>query len=348
MTPAAARSALVAAIVVPLAGAGLSGCGLFEGSSRLEEALEYLPADTESVSFVDRVKAAERLGVEDVDADSSEEELEEYVDAMSAAGVQTSLARWVDVMAEDAAFSDFDVEWEAWAATSDEGARLLKMSDELDLAEVGDDLVDAGYDESGSGDVREFTASTDDIDELNYVIGDRYPADMLEVAVVPDEHLMVIGGWDEVIDAVADDDDSMADDGGFEDLLDEADDVDALEFAALRTGEATCRGATEERRFGDPFDALGRPESSAFFDAGPDEPRRAVLLFESDEEASADAELREETTELYDDLFGGTGDYVVDHDGELVTVETDDEEDIEALHTAALAANGPLVCGLED
>ncbi len=343
-----ARGTVVATLVVPLLTTGLTGCGLLDGGSRLEEALEYLPADTDSVTFVDRAKAAERLGVDDVDAESSDDDLEEYVDVVSGAGVDTSLTRWTDLMAESAAFTDLDVEWQAWAASDDEGAQVLKMSDDLDLDDVGDDLVDAGYDESGSDDVRAFTASTDDVDPEAYLIGERYPGNLLEVAVVPDEHLMIIGGWDEVIDAVLDDDDSMADDGGFDDLLDEADDLEALEFATLFTGDATCAGADPERRYSDSANALGRPESSAFFDAGPDHAQRAVLLFGSEDEAAADAEQREEVIPTYDEWFSSEGTYEVAQDGEVVTVKTDDEENIEGLHTRALVADGPLACGLEE
>lgn len=344
-----ARGMVVATLVVPVLTTGLSGCGLLDGGSRLEEALEYLPTRTEAVTFVDRAKAAERLGLDDVDADSSEEELEDYAETMSEAGLSTFLTSRTATMADGAAFTDLDVEWEASAATADAGGHLLKMADELDLDEVGDALAEAGYDESGSADVREFTYSADDLDQ-SYVIADYYPANMLEVAIVPDEHLMILGGWEEIIDAVTDDDDSMADDGGFHDLVDEADDLDALESAVLLTGDATCARGDAGFRRGDllDLDRLGRPVSSAYFDAGPDRTRRAVLLFETEDEAAADAEVRTEVTDIFEDLASAEGDYEVEADGEIVTVSIDDETNVDSLHTQVRVGDGPLACGVEE
>lgn len=343
MTPAA-RSALAAAIVVPVLSSAIAGCGLFDGSAPLEEALEYLPAGTDRVRFVDRARAAERLKVDDVDADSSAELIEDYLTAMTDAGIGTSLSIWTIPMT-DAAFNEFAVEWEA-VLTGEESVTIWKTSDDLDLEEVGDDLVEAGYEEGGSDDAPTYAADVDDVDESTGLIGGRYPSVMLDVTLVPDEHLVIAGALGEDVAAVAlDEDDSMADDGGFGDLVDEAEAIDDVEFASLAIGDGACaerRGATAEA-LGD----LGRPEGVAVFASGSERPLRTVLRFASDEAAATDAEARASYLDDFNEAYGLSVDFEVEADGSEVVVEAPTDE-LDFLVQALASDDGPVACGLEE
>ncbi len=107
------------------------------------------------------------------------------------------------------------------------------MSDDLDLDAVGDDLVDVGYAEDEIEGHRHFS-----IDVLDTAFDGgmgAYPGvEMLNVVLVPDEHLMFIGRTPEsvemAVEVLEDDEDSATDAGAFDDLLEDTDD---LEYAVL-------------------------------------------------------------------------------------------------------------------
>lgn len=338
---------LAAALVVP----AVAGCGLVDdlvgGGSRVEDTFEYLPADTTRVDFVDRAAIAERLGVDDVGDDATRQELEEYVKAFQDAPGATELAPWLSSMVRDAAFSDLDVEWEATAGFGDATSVVWKVSDDLDLDAVADDLLDAGYDESGSGEARVFEAGdVKDTGETG-LFGDRYPVQMYRVAVVPDEHLVISGGGlEEVVDAVLDDADSLADDGGFDDLLELAPEPDDLETAALRDGDAACAAPVGGGR-APSTDGLGTPEGAALFTSGDAEPVLGALLFADEAAAEADAEARASYLEEFAEFYDLDLDLDVSTDGEAVLVETDAANAQPAVR-ALERAEGPLACTPEE
>ncbi|HWJ11684.1 MAG TPA: hypothetical protein VNS46_20050 [Nocardioides sp.] len=203
-----------AATVLSLLAGGLTGCGLLDGSSPVEDALEYLPADATTVQFVDRAAIADRSPIADRE------------------GYATELAAWVDVM-QDAGFSDLDITWEASGTSTDDGrVRVWKLDDDVDFDDLADDLNDAGYDSEGSGDVETFEISVAEADE-DGLYGGRYPSMLTSLALVPDEHLVLSGAVELAVDVAGDDEDSLSDAGTFTDLLDRAADADDLEFAGL-------------------------------------------------------------------------------------------------------------------
>ncbi|MBM7516137.1 hypothetical protein [Nocardioides nitrophenolicus] len=288
----------------------LSGCALLDGSSRLEEALEYLPADATTVTFVDRAAIAERVG-----------------DGSPETAYGTELSRWSEVM-DEAAFDDSDVEWEAVASGEGVG-RVWKMSDDLDFDAVAADLEDAGYERSGSADRPVFTVDLAAADE-NGLVGGRYPAVWLTLALVPDEELIVSGSEvSALLDAVADHADSLADAGSFGDLLDTAEDQDGLEYAGL-TVAPPCGGS-----------ARPGPDGMALF-VTPDEVT-GVRLFADDEAATADAE---ELTSSLDEQAGDTGfdaDLDVEADGRTVRAEAG-PGDRRVMAQAWTRLDGPFAC----
>ena len=111
--------------------------------------------------FFDRAAAVERLGIEELGADPSEEELALLRRGVAGAPLlhRRWTARW-SRCSTTAPFSAQDVEWEVTAYEGDDGfGRVWRMNDDLDLDDVADELVDAGFEEE-SGEGRSLDAST--------------------------------------------------------------------------------------------------------------------------------------------------------------------------------------------
>jgi hypothetical protein len=331
----------------------LTGCGLFDGSSRLEDALEYLPADAGDVQFVDRAAVAERFGVDDVEHGS--DELDDYLDAMAEEQPPTTtLGRWITPM-QEAAFSELDVEWEAVSVVGDGApARVWKMRDDLDLDEVADALVDAGWSEEdgdgADGDVRRLTIDLGEAADGG-LVDDAYPVvELRDLAVIPGEHVIVSGGAPETTDAVADtvtdDEDSLADADDYDDVLDAAD-TDAVEFAWLARDDRLCAGlpdlSPEQReRVDSEHEGLGHPTAAGAFTRG-EEPGEAVLVFDDADTAEADAEARAEYLDEFTATYDIPGDFEVEADDATVRVTTEPDQASVVVQSVA-RGEGPLFC----
>ncbi|GAA3668044.1 hypothetical protein GCM10022237_29930 [Nocardioides ginsengisoli] len=230
MTPSLGRSTGVVAALL-LAASTLTGCGLLDGSTHLEEALEYLPSDTTLVTFVDRARIADRLDLGDVRTGASDDDVSRWLDAIKG-DYGTSLSPFTGVM-QEAAFSDFDVEWEALGSGRSATAWVWKMSDDLDFDKVAADLVDAGYERSGPSSHPAFHADLAASDETG-LIGGRYPSRLADLVLVPDEEIVISGRHaDDIAKVATDDADSLADKGSYDDLLAQADHQGDLEYATL-------------------------------------------------------------------------------------------------------------------
>jgi hypothetical protein len=287
--------------VCSLAGS-LVGCSLIPGSSSdLEDALEVIPADATTVTFVGRAAAAERLDVE-VETGADDRELGRYLQAVDEAGVATRLTSYLGVMG-DAALSDADIVWEVSGSGGDDDGpwTVWKTDDDLDLDDVGDDLADAGYEESETGGERRFRAELAAADPETSLVGDRYPvAVMGDVVLVPDEHLVLTGpDVEATLDVVQDDEDSLVDTQDLEEVAGAEDDV---ELARLRReidcAEALRLGPVNPQQVAEQAELLGvgdlaRPDSTAFLVHGDDGATTTVLEFGDDETAEADAEARQ-------------------------------------------------------
>lgn len=256
------RGALLA-LPLLLTATSLSGCGLLDGSSHLEDALEVMPASMDRVVFFDRAAAVDRLDLGDIDADSSQEEIDAYLEEARGLPWRTELDLHLVPMLDDAPFTALDVEWEI---VGYDGAgsfgRVWRMTDDVDLDQVRDDLNPA-VDLPG------------------------FP----NLTVLPDEQLIISGQLTvDVLDAIDDDIESLVDTGFFDDLVDSTDDVEVADLAA---GDQTCTqgGRPIDDELGLMAD-LGDPESRAFFVHGDDGDTRSVLQFGTESEAEADAEAR--------------------------------------------------------
>jgi hypothetical protein len=330
------RRSLVPGLAVVLVVPALTGCGLFGGSSSLDDALEVMPGTASRVIFFDRASAAERLDLEELDADPSDEELESYIDDTQELPYFTELDRSLIQMLETAPFSAQDVEWEVVGYESDGFGRVWRMNDDLDLDDVADELVDSGFEEE-SGEGRTLSIDLHDI-----AAEEQYLVAMQNITLLPDDHLIVTGPLaNDVLDVINDDADSAVDTDAFEDLVDGTDDV---EFADLARDDLACSFGTSrlapEQQAASGIGELGHPEEVGFFVYGDEPEARSVLKFDSDEAAEDDAEAREEYLDEASSPVSGVpysefGDWEIEADGDQVRIDItyDDAKDVPAVVT---------------
>lgn len=334
----------VAGTTLALLSTGLTGCGLLDGSSPVEDALEYLPADATTFLFVDRAAIADRLGLEDLSTGASEDELQEWADANQDEGYGTELNAWVRVM-QDAAFSDLDVEWEASGTSTDDGrVTVWKLDDDVDFDAIADDLADAGYERGESGGIETFEASLEDADE-NGLYGGRYPAALTSLALVPDEHLVLSGAVELAVDVAEDDEDSLSDEGSFADLLDQAPDAGDLEYAGL-TLEPLCGAGARitPEQAAQQYEGLGHPDGGLALFAAPDAVS-AVRLFGDEADAEGDADGLESYLDERASATGFDVDLDVQADGKAVIAEAS-FDDRRTMVQAWSRVDGPFACPL--
>lgn len=361
--PRGRRLSLPLLALVAGAAPTLTACGLFDGGSPLEDAFEYLPADTYQVRFADRLAMAERLEVDDLDPrDVSESDFDDYVAALSdedgTALADSELGQYLSLM-RSAPLNGLDVEWEAFGSWGDPdgesrgAAYVWKVGDDVDFDALADDLEDKGYEKGGSGDLPMFANDISNADD-HATFGGVYPSFMQNVLLDEDEQVVVAAvsadSLADVADVIADDSDSLADDGGMDKLLDVAD--GGPELAWLTSGGPdVCAGADRlppqaSKEYGD----LGRPQARAFFVSGDDEPQALLALrYASEDAAKDDLAARQALVEEGSDAqtaqpFAALGDFDLEQDGRFVLIE----EDFDAGPRAALAAEqngaGPGIC----
>ncbi len=331
------RRSLVPGLAIVLVGPALTGCGLFGSSSSLDDALEVVPSSASRVIFFDRAAAMERLDVDEIDSDSGEAEIDEYVDAVLELPWSTALDQYLLTMLEDAPFTAQDVDWEVTGYDNDSGfGRVWRMDDDLDLDDVIDDLKELGYQEEGSGgDVHVLSIDLQDVGEdLPYL------TPLLDLTIVPDEHLVITGPLaEDVADVVADDADSAVDTDAFEDLVDSTDDIELADLARddLACSLGTSR-LTPEQQEASGLEELGHPEEVGFFVHGDEPETRSVLKFDSDEAADDDAEAREEYLDEASSPVSGVpysefGDWEIEADGDQLRIDIsyDDAKDVPAV-----------------
>ena len=306
----------------------LTGCGILDGSSSLEDALEVVPGDVDRVTFFDREAAVERVG-----------------DDLELLPFRTELDRYLSVMIEDAPFSAADIDWEVVGYVDDSFGRAWRMDDDLDLDDVADELVELGYDEDGSGDLRTLEIGLDEVDDEH-----TYLQSMQSVTIVPDEHLMITGPLGpDLVDVVDDDEDSAVDTDAFEDLVDSTDDVEVADLARADTvcslGDAEL---SPEQLESSGVTELGRPDETAYFVHGDEGETRSVLKFGDDDAAEDDAGAREElladgTSPVSGVPYSEFGDFDVETDGDQVRIDIDydNPKDVSAVITRR---DYPSVC----
>lgn len=356
------------AVVAPT----LTGCALIDlvSGSTIEEAFEYLPANTFELRFADRGAMAERLEIDDLDPrEASEGALDDYLGALEeerddemAAVADTELTDYVITM-KDAPLNDLDVEWEAYASWGDDPdkpareAFVWKIGDAVDFGSLADDLEDKGYVEVRSDEFALYSIDPARIDDANLIDG-VYPVVMASVLIDEDEQVVVVSFAPEPLDdiarVIADDADSLADDGEIDDLLDAAN--DDAEIAWLTTAGPSLCSDTEppvpdDRRA--LYDDLGQPSARAIFIPGDEAPAELVLEFDDEDAAEDDQAAREALVDNGVDAlslrpFSDLGDFDVRRDGTLVVIEEDFDSGSQAALDAETHGIGPGFCLDED
>jgi hypothetical protein len=303
----------------------LSSCQLLGGGSSLDDALEVVPGDATSVTFVARAANAERLGIEDADVDEYLEKLRD--DPFGG----TPLSRYLEPM-KDAAFNELDVQWWVNATTEDGPHVNVYKVEDVDLDEVVGDLEDAGFESEEKDGRTMLTAGspTELTDPVTGLIDGQYPPEFgFGVLVDPDEDLVATGaGLDRVVDVLDDDEDSLTDAGTFDDL---AEGVDDIEFAYLAE-DPPCGGrrSTPEQIEQAGVGELGTPTALGFFVRGDGEDAASSgrLLFDDDDAAESDLDARKGYVEdgrsvISADPVSDLGSAELEQDGSLVTMELD-------------------------
>lgn len=280
----------------------------------LAEALDTLPASTQLVRFVNREVAAGRVGIGDVESLAGATEQAAYEEALGAnSWAFTEIGGFATVMDTKGAFSELDVVWEARGAQPNKEGRLdgwavFRMEETLDLATVAASLLEVGYTESQLGGQRHFTAPPAGTQNM---VGGIYPAGIFgRVTLLPDQHLIVTGAAQPVLDVVLAKGESLFDKGTFAEVAEQS---PGLEYAELRAAATIdCVGALPGARDLEPevltgvFTQLGmtgltKPRTSALYVVAADAddkgtpPLRGVTVLEfADEKAArADAEARQ-------------------------------------------------------
>lgn len=329
--------AVVASLV--LAAAGLSGCALLDNiaGGDLDDALELVPGRATAVVFKQRADLAEQLDLDDIDSGSSAADLERYASVLAEqAWAGTQFAPHLTAMAGRAAFSELDIVWEVYGFGADGSTRAYKMDDGLVLDDVGDDLVAAGYTEDEISGHRYFHVEHGAplLEPDGPGADGRYPvADMVHVALAPDEQLMLVAGTRSAIEAAVDvfddDADSLTDAGTFAEVI--ADSDDETDYAVLEKEPYCESDLTPEQAAANSRDELGSPVASGFFIGG-DAETTTALAFEDEDAAESDLSAREAYLDEALLLAGGEpladiADWELDRDGSLVRISYDFSDD---------------------
>lgn len=310
--PSGRMVALAAAMVVLLVAAVLTTLRLTETwpfettSSSVEEALEYIPDDVTSVQIRDQGAAEQRLGIDDIETGASDADIERYLAASrNAPWVANIYTSYLDLMS-DTAFTALDVDWSAsaFAGSAQESAfitQLYGMDPALDLAEVGDALAGAGWKRSDVDGGWKFEVEVGGIDPMTRLAG-GYPVSGFQMLLLPDQHLIVTGDYEPVLDVIAGDSDSLGTSDDVSELLEDTDDA---EYVYVTRGSGTCSPnlglpratPTMLEKLWDRYDAsgLGIPSitASLVLADGDTLTNESRLLFDNEDAAAEDKAARE-------------------------------------------------------
>jgi hypothetical protein len=279
--------------------------------TEFRDALALVPEGPLAVTYVNRDLRADRLGLDEIGHDASQQDVDYYDRVIKAEQlvVPTTFGESLAVMHDKAAFSELDVDWEVtWTLADLSYAGAVRMDERLDLDAVGDDLVDAGYAEESVDGLRSFTIdhSSPDYNGFSGLISDRYP-DVGQLTLAPERHLLLFG--DPALAPLAGTGSALGT-GTFDDLL--GTDV-APETASLAIAPACTTGEPSD----DGVETLGAPTAIALFFAADTAATTSVLAFDDEQAASDDLEARRAYLEPMTDL----SDLAIRQDGRTVVLD---------------------------
>lgn len=325
------------AIALCLLATGCSGSGsddAGDSSGAFGEAIDVLPSSAGSMYVVDVDRIEQRLGVDDLNGPLSDAEAERYADAfLDKQAIGSQLSTYL-LTTNDLPWNASSLDWEAQTFGDDGIATVRRFTDDVDLEDVAADLEAFGYRSEDRDGATVLTLDLDDADQTGMLHdGDReLPFQVLgpTVAVIPEDNVLVTAAADHV-DTFAGGEETIADSGAFDDLVDTED----AEFVYAQASAERCdpTGALAGSLNDEQIDALakqyaelGTPEAAAVtLDDGETE-AWARLRFADAETAGADVSPRETLLaegvspvngQPYTELFE-TGDVSADEDVETI------------------------------
>jgi len=317
--------------VLLLASSSLTACQLLGGDDdTLADALDLVPATATEVEFVNRSALAERLGLDDLATPADAAGVREYRRATDLyLAPPSGLNAYLETM-QAVAFSELDVEWAVHAPVP--GGRgptdIYRVADDVDLDEVVNDLVRAGFDHEevdGRSQLVSKALQTG-ADDVGY-IGEGYPVDFsYGLLVAPEEHLLITTQEFDTLTAVLDDEaDSLADAGTFDAVVDDVDDV---EYAFLQR-DLGCGGHSKEQLELGVAD-LGDVTRRGLLASTDDDTVALSARLQFDDDDAAEDDLEARTEYFATGRSTSTGDPVsdlgraeLDRDGDVVRIEFD-------------------------
>lgn len=347
------RRVAIVGVVVALVAATVVGVVLWQHQNRtdLERALEFLPSETQRVAWTDWHRVRDELGV-DVDADSPGEDAQELVDkgfepdlTSGSAMVQSAAA-----LQDKFGFSPASVEWEA-LGQSDEGAVVaVRLAEDADFDEIAANLAALGYTEPDNED-GVWLGGVD----LMPAIDPSLNPEFQHVALLADERIVLTSDESSYLETV------LETANGDQDSLRSVDEVADVAAAAgdvvsgvLMQGEHACQALAmsqadaEDQRIADNLVAEAgdvNPLTGFLIASQPDGRIRAVLGFESDDQAEANTESRRRLAE--GEAPGQGGDFserfsveTAEQDGRTVVLTLDP---IEGEYVVSDLSHGPVL-----
>lgn len=314
----------------------------------LERAMDLAPADGERFSWTHWAAVRAELGA-DLGVTSAPQEVETFLDeAFDADLAATSaLVQSSTTLQARFGFSPGSLEWELFSQGASGAAIVMRVGEDVDLADVADDLTELGYDEPDDP----TGVRTGGVDLLA-TIGDVTPT-LAYVALDPDRDLVVASDNEAYLRGLVEEADGLEglDDEDLDEAVDAAGDPLA---AAVYTGDHACSALAMAQA--DPADQAEadrlveeaggvHPLAAFVMAAQPGGDVRVALAFESEDQARADADSRAELAS--GPALGQGGDFAdrfrldrVAADGRVVTMELDAAE---GAYVLSDLSTGPLL-----
>lgn len=299
------RRLIVVGVVLALVAAVAVGVVIWQRRDRsdLERALGFLPSETARVAWTDWRSVRDELGA-DVDADSPGEEAQKLVDdgfepdlTSGSAMVQSATA-----LHERFGFSPASVEWEALGQSEDGAMVALRLPDDADFDELADNLATLGYTEPDDED-GVWEGGIDLMPKIDRSLNPEFQY----VALLAEERMVLTSDESSylttALETAKGDHDSME---GEADVADVASAAGDAVSGVLMQGEHACQAlamsqaddedqAVAEDLVTDAGDV--NPLTGFLIASQPDGRIRAVLSFESDDQAEANTESRRRLAE---------------------------------------------------
>lgn len=299
------RRLIVVGAVLTLVAAVAIGVVIWQRQNRtdLERALAFLPSETLRVAWTDWHGVREELGV-DADADSPGDDAQKLVDdgfepdlTSGSAMVQSAKA-----LHEKFGFSPASVEWEALGQSEEGAVVAMQLAEDADFDEIADNLAGLGYTEPEEND-GVWQGGIDLMPKIDPSLNPEFQY----VALLADERMVLTSDESSYLET------ALQTAKGDHDGLEGEDDVADVASVAgdpvsgvLLQGDHACQALAMSQADGEDQ----RVAAALVADAGevnpltgfllasqPDGRIRAVLGFESDDQAEANTESRRRLAE---------------------------------------------------